>query len=141
MKPCPFCESEISETAKKCRHCGEWLDRARSAEPVAPADAGDSFIPALGEGRSSSSRWPLPRDAGDSFIPALGEGTALTGRYRLERRIGKGGMAVSAHAVVDTAASQARAATRRPTAAARTSPGGDATLYAPARSATPVASG
>jgi len=117
MKPCPFCESEISETAKKCRHCGEWLDRARSAEPVAPADAGDSFI------------------------PALGEGTALTGRYRLERRIGKGGMAVSAHAVVDTAASQARAATRRPTAAALTSPGGDATLYAPARSATPVASG
>jgi TM2 domain-containing membrane protein YozV len=24
---CPFCESEISATAKKCRHCGEWVSR------------------------------------------------------------------------------------------------------------------
>ena len=22
---CPFCEGEISPTAKKCRHCGEWV--------------------------------------------------------------------------------------------------------------------
>lgn len=25
--PCPFCESEISQTAKKCRFCGEWVSR------------------------------------------------------------------------------------------------------------------
>ena len=24
---CPFCESEISPTAKKCRFCGEWVQR------------------------------------------------------------------------------------------------------------------
>lgn len=24
---CPFCESEITTTAKKCRHCGEWVSR------------------------------------------------------------------------------------------------------------------
>jgi len=24
---CPFCESEISPTVKKCRHCGEWVSR------------------------------------------------------------------------------------------------------------------
>ena len=24
---CPFCESEISATAKKCSHCGEWVSR------------------------------------------------------------------------------------------------------------------
>ena len=24
---CPFCESEITSTAKKCRHCGEWVGR------------------------------------------------------------------------------------------------------------------
>lgn len=24
---CPFCESEISPTAKKCRFCGEWLQQ------------------------------------------------------------------------------------------------------------------
>jgi len=24
---CPFCESEITPSAKKCRHCGEWVSR------------------------------------------------------------------------------------------------------------------
>jgi ribosomal protein L40E len=24
---CPFCEAEISPTAKKCRYCGEWVAR------------------------------------------------------------------------------------------------------------------
>ena len=24
---CPFCESEITPTAQKCRHCGEWVSR------------------------------------------------------------------------------------------------------------------
>ena len=26
MKPCPFCGEQIMETAKKCKHCGEFLD-------------------------------------------------------------------------------------------------------------------
>lgn len=25
MKKCPFCEWEVSETAKKCKHCWEWI--------------------------------------------------------------------------------------------------------------------
>ena len=25
--PCPLCEGEISATAMKCRHCGEWIAR------------------------------------------------------------------------------------------------------------------
>ena len=25
VAPCPFCDAEISATAKKCRHCGEWI--------------------------------------------------------------------------------------------------------------------
>ena len=25
MKRCPYCEASISATAKKCRHCGEWV--------------------------------------------------------------------------------------------------------------------
>ena len=25
VAPCPFCDAEISVTAKKCRHCGEWI--------------------------------------------------------------------------------------------------------------------
>ena len=24
---CPFCEAEITPTAQKCRHCGEWVSR------------------------------------------------------------------------------------------------------------------
>ncbi len=27
LTECPFCESEISASAKKCRHCGEWVSR------------------------------------------------------------------------------------------------------------------
>ena len=27
-KQCPFCGEEILEVAKKCKHCGEWLDKA-----------------------------------------------------------------------------------------------------------------
>ena len=26
MKACPFCGEQIMETAKKCKHCGEFLD-------------------------------------------------------------------------------------------------------------------
>ena len=28
VKKCPFCSEEILAAAKKCKHCGEWLDRA-----------------------------------------------------------------------------------------------------------------
>jgi hypothetical protein len=26
-KPCPFCAEPINQTAKKCIHCGEYLDK------------------------------------------------------------------------------------------------------------------
>lgn len=27
VRLCPYCESELSDTAKKCKFCGEWLDK------------------------------------------------------------------------------------------------------------------
>ncbi len=38
-KPCPFCGEQIMETAKKCKHCGEFLD------PVLRASAEKSQQP------------------------------------------------------------------------------------------------
>ena len=32
MPLCPYCEGEVSETARKCKHCGEWL-----SQPASPA--------------------------------------------------------------------------------------------------------
>ncbi len=31
-KKCPFCGEEILVAAKKCKHCGEWLDKVESNE-------------------------------------------------------------------------------------------------------------
>ncbi len=33
-KKCPYCGKEILAVAKKCKHCGEWLDsRDKQAQP------------------------------------------------------------------------------------------------------------
>ena len=38
MKKCPFCSEEIQETAKKCKHCGEWLLESNSQKNNSSAD-------------------------------------------------------------------------------------------------------
>jgi len=36
MKTCPACAEEIQDLAKKCKHCGEWLEN-ESDDVAAPA--------------------------------------------------------------------------------------------------------
>jgi TM2 domain-containing membrane protein YozV len=54
MPRCPYCEGEISETATKCRHCGEWVTPPTPVDPDrreggVPAGIASFFLPGLGQ--------------------------------------------------------------------------------------------
>lgn len=52
---CPFCEGEIGDAARKCRHCGEWVGfatEAQTAKSSAQPVAKHSSAPAV-EGKGS----------------------------------------------------------------------------------------
>lgn len=36
MKTCPYCTAEIPTKARKCKHCGEWVERPAPADPDEP---------------------------------------------------------------------------------------------------------
>jgi len=40
FKKCPFCAEEIKIAAKKCKHCGEWLDKNEPVETKTPQPSG-----------------------------------------------------------------------------------------------------
>jgi hypothetical protein len=44
MKKCPFCAEEIQDDAKKCRHCGEYLDKGNVSNKINKDGRFDGFI-------------------------------------------------------------------------------------------------
>ncbi len=72
-KECPFCGEEILSKARKCKHCGEFLDQALSATPSRlRADPGPEKT--LWEARPSLLGYLLALLVGVALIPALGVG-------------------------------------------------------------------
>lgn len=78
-KRCPYCGEEILAIAKKCKHCGEWLDNnsrdtipnsisnIESVNPIpqteVQSDKKDSSLKSLGSNTTTSSnkkKWIIP---------------------------------------------------------------------------------
>jgi len=70
-KRCPYCQEEILEAARKCKHCGEWLED--------PPETSSS-------GTMSTNPETLVRDA-------------MSAEYNIEKELGRGGMAIVYKAV------------------------------------------
>jgi membrane protein YdbS with pleckstrin-like domain len=59
-KRCPFCGEVILAIARKCKHCGEFLDRAHPALSPTPSPAGSATAPA-----------PVPPDPALADVPPV----------------------------------------------------------------------
>jgi cell division septation protein DedD len=68
-KRCPYCDNEIRLAAKKCQHCGEWLEEKPTTGPTSISNPETLIRQALGD------------------------------RYELHEVVGRGGMATVYRAV------------------------------------------
>ena len=49
-KQCPYCSEEILATAKKCKHCGEWLEESDKVKESKPYEKGSDKSRAVAKG-------------------------------------------------------------------------------------------
>lgn len=61
---CPYCGEEILKTAKKCKHCGEWLNQEEATEEV-------SYNVASSKPKRSIPWWTILKGVGGLLLVAL----------------------------------------------------------------------
>lgn len=61
---CPYCGEEILKTAKKCKHCGEWLNQEEATEEV-------SYNVASSKPKRSIPWWTLLKGLGGLLLVGL----------------------------------------------------------------------
>jgi hypothetical protein len=68
---CPYCEAEISDSARKCRYCGEWVVDLPVAKPAAssPATIPTEALPSFPSSNSGCQPVPVPQPAASSPAP------------------------------------------------------------------------
>lgn len=102
-KRCPFCAEHIRESARKCRHCGEWLDSApkRSVNAIKNAIRKDIRDAKYGETQPPFSMPTAGKSlTGWAFIIAGGALGAVPAVFVLLGLSGTGGSALGLITVV-----------------------------------------
>jgi hypothetical protein len=71
MKKCPFCGGEISIDAKKCRHCGEWLEKKPTTDWMKSINLSDDVSADGTRKPSKFCKWWYIANSLFLLIPAL----------------------------------------------------------------------
>ncbi len=90
-KICPYCGEEILAVAKKCKHCGEWLDKEPANETQEPAIISSKEQTKVTEVESQTKMSEEDREYFDrGFIPFYSERIWKLYRFKSEGSVSRG---------------------------------------------------